>query len=61
MWTHGPLEHRIDAELGKFVPNSLPEGLCVGDLVGIGVQEVNVEVEAAAGAVGDGIGECRVC
>lgn len=61
MRTDGSLEHRVDAELGKFVADARPEGFGIRYLVRVGVQEVDVQVETTAAAVGDGIWESRVC
>ena len=59
--THGPLEHGVDAQLWELVPDALPQLVRVFDLLGVALQEVDVQIETAADAVGDGIRERRVC
>jgi hypothetical protein len=55
--THGPLEQRVDAQFGELVPDPLVQLARVGDLLGRRLLEVDVDVEAAAGVVGYGVGE----
>jgi hypothetical protein len=57
MWPKWTFEHLIDSELWELMPNSLMKLVCVGDLIRVCVQKVNVQIETTAGAVGYGFWE----
>lgn len=52
-----PVPDLVDAQLGELAADALPERGRKGELRGVGLQEVDVHVEAAAVVVGDGRGE----
>jgi len=51
------LPHLVNPKLRELTPYALPELLGELDLLGVRLKEVDVHVEAATFAIGDGVGE----
>lgn len=60
MWADGPVPKSIDPELGELASDALPQFLGKLRLGRTCLEEVDVDVEAAAGGVGDRAGELFV-
>jgi len=48
------LPHLVNPQLGELASHALPELLSELDLLGVGLEEVDVHVEAATFAISDG-------